>query len=437
MPQVTFDATELQGPKVDFVSLVKRGANRIPFRITKEDEPMLDLGSLRRRIFNKADPVPEIVAVVAGEQASLASAAALLKSAGLYDVDRTVVKDGLHLLTKSDAPDGTAISMPGDVAVVVSNFAKDFGFAAPGIAPDFEERLIVSGFSISACMATDLLSDAVVTALASANSPADAAQQLTAVIDVYRSYVLALAGALPSAVSKADAALYKAAKDAKGAKKPGEQEPDGDECGADKMKKGEQIADKPVFGNDTQSGAIGTGDGNIDGNPTYGNETPKGKQKTKVGGNPNNDIEGSNQDEKNRVTKGDAGAVEKAASDADVGQKGKGNKLPEDKSGSGTEEGNGQTEATVKKSDVDAMMSLLTEFQKSVTGAIDVMKTDLSSLSGRVDAVVGQVQKAETALRGTVLGEAGSDPEHRPNMRKSDGGDLPLLDTGFDRRAVA
>ena len=61
MAKVVLKATELTNTDVDFVALVKRGANRIPFRITKGDDAVLDLDKIGRRLFQKADPVPAIV----------------------------------------------------------------------------------------------------------------------------------------------------------------------------------------------------------------------------------------------------------------------------------------------------------------------------------------------------------------------------------------
>ena len=65
MPKLLPKATEMTDTQVDFVSLVKRGANRIPFRIFKrDDEEMLDLYAVGRRMFQKADPLPSVVAIV-------------------------------------------------------------------------------------------------------------------------------------------------------------------------------------------------------------------------------------------------------------------------------------------------------------------------------------------------------------------------------------
>ena len=58
MRKLQLKATELVDTDVNFVSLVTRGANRIPFRITKEDEQMLDLHKIARSLFKTADPSP-------------------------------------------------------------------------------------------------------------------------------------------------------------------------------------------------------------------------------------------------------------------------------------------------------------------------------------------------------------------------------------------
>lgn len=52
-------ANELSDVDVRFVSLVKRGANRIPFRLTKEDTTkMLDFVKLFRKSDEEAKPAP-------------------------------------------------------------------------------------------------------------------------------------------------------------------------------------------------------------------------------------------------------------------------------------------------------------------------------------------------------------------------------------------
>src|SRR5271167_4509194 len=97
MAKVVLKATELTNTDVDFVALVKRGANRIPFRITKGDDTVLDLNKLGRRLFQKADPVPAIGAILTQKnEVDAALAEALKKACGLSEV--RVSKDDSDLI---------------------------------------------------------------------------------------------------------------------------------------------------------------------------------------------------------------------------------------------------------------------------------------------------------------------------------------------------
>jgi hypothetical protein len=59
MSRLEIKANELTDTDVSFVSLVKRGANRLPFRITKGDTEMLDLYAVGRRMFQKSEPTQQ------------------------------------------------------------------------------------------------------------------------------------------------------------------------------------------------------------------------------------------------------------------------------------------------------------------------------------------------------------------------------------------
>lgn len=89
MPTLEITATELTGVRVNKVSLVKRGANRLPFRVLKGDDAMpLDLGSF----FRKSDTEAEASAAQTAElQKSLDAAKALLEANG-------------HSVAKAEAP---------------------------------------------------------------------------------------------------------------------------------------------------------------------------------------------------------------------------------------------------------------------------------------------------------------------------------------------
>ena len=66
MSRFSINATELSNTDVNFVALVKRGANRIPFRITKsEDNDMINLHSIGQRMFKSEEPQPVAAPIAA------------------------------------------------------------------------------------------------------------------------------------------------------------------------------------------------------------------------------------------------------------------------------------------------------------------------------------------------------------------------------------
>ena len=82
MPKFSVSATELSDVDMSFVALVKRGANRIPFRVTKGDNEMLDLYSIGRRMFKSDEPVPVVIGAIIAKSADIDNTLAILKKAG-------------------------------------------------------------------------------------------------------------------------------------------------------------------------------------------------------------------------------------------------------------------------------------------------------------------------------------------------------------------
>ena len=138
MPRFDLKATELTDTDVNFVALVKRGANRIPFRITKkDDEPMLDLYKIGRQMFQKADRAPRVVAIVAGKaNPNAAVVAALAKACGLPETLQKSEDDGVSTFAVKDGPieGAVLVKLDADWAVAIKGsemlqkMAGDRGF---------------------------------------------------------------------------------------------------------------------------------------------------------------------------------------------------------------------------------------------------------------------------------------------------------------------
>src|SRR5271166_5640606 len=197
MARLEIPATELTNTDVDFVALVKRGANRIPFRITKGDDAVLDLYALGRKIFQKADPTPAIVAIVTQKnEVDPGVAKALVTACALGKV--SVSKDDSDVITiaAKDAKLGGAFLVKLDpdfaVAVTGTNLKKAF--------PDAE---FVQGLS----SAHAGFSRTVEAAIAKAESFADARDAIVKAAEDLTAYASLLADHMPNVVLKAEQAL--------------------------------------------------------------------------------------------------------------------------------------------------------------------------------------------------------------------------------------
>ncbi|MEY9560464.1 hypothetical protein [Sinorhizobium fredii] len=479
MPKLSIKATELVDTDVNFVSLVKRGANRIPFRITKEDEPMLDLHKIGRRLFKQADPQPEVVAAIFEKGTDSTRLAQLFKQVGLDP--KTFVKteqDGIVTVAKEgydQAEDAMVLRISKDVGLVVSGLKKAFqGYDFE--STDFAEVMATGSFCSSVSMATDMLQHTIGSILYEAETPDQAADSIQKAIDEYKQYTVTLTKGLPVHAFKMDGALVKgeAGEEAPPARKPVEEPAaeDGTNTGdgADELEK-------------TDTNGTGAGAAKGKGTGTDPHATEDDKKKTKVNAKPGgsttqkaevkglpqpqgfepgdddgfaappSDSQGASaraaaDDKKMKLNGGTSGSsipdgnsgvpVRKNEGDNEAGKFDK-QKLPEEQSGAGAQQGNEPDAAALHKAENDKLLAAMTALQKSFTEAFGAMKAEVGSLSDRVDSVASLAQKTDAALNGTVFNEAGGDG--RTKVGKADekdyGSGIPLLDTAFNRRDAA
>jgi hypothetical protein len=198
-------ATELLEPNVSRVAIVKRGANMLPFRITKGDNGMLDLTKIGAAFsVQKADTKPAVFAAVVRKEADIPAITERLKKAGI-DVSDKSEKDGFVVFTQKNVPDTDIglIKLDGDVGLLVSDISKAFyGYSFEGTS--FEETLKTSGFYPSLRMAGEALNDTVYGIMAKAEAPTDAATAIAKCVDEFKAYVTTLAANIPVQAFKAD-----------------------------------------------------------------------------------------------------------------------------------------------------------------------------------------------------------------------------------------
>ena len=208
MPRLHIEANELQGTDVSFVSLVKRGANRLPFRIVKEDKAdMLNLAALQQ-VFVKTDDTPKVVAAVVRKGADLEAAKLRLDQAGLSLDDMAeegeliVFKQPGHLAAGSH---DALIKLADDIGLVVSGLAKAFnGMNVEDTS--FAKVFATEAFYPSMRLANEMLGVAVGNIMQKAENASDAAALIAKAVDDFKQYVTTLATAIPSHAFKADQA---------------------------------------------------------------------------------------------------------------------------------------------------------------------------------------------------------------------------------------
>lgn len=207
---------ELSDLEVRFVSLVDRGANRIPFRIVKSEQEneMLNLskiGQLVKKSAPAATPAEvtkpqatvEAVILSKSDDAVLGKIVEALKAEGFAFTHTKKFDDGTVALSKSeDYTTGTQIVSVGDTMAVVVK-----GFEAYASDLTFTEMAKARGFYDNTRTAMSALSDVISTQLYKSASQAEAKTAINNSLKEFNAYVSGLVDALPVSVFKAERAV--------------------------------------------------------------------------------------------------------------------------------------------------------------------------------------------------------------------------------------
>lgn len=445
MAKLVLPATELSDTSVDRVSLVKRGANRIPFRIIKEDGETMDLYKIARSVFQKADPKPAVVAAVldrANANYAVASAALVKADINLESDLKKEDEDGLVVLGKSDAPGMVLVKLDDSTFVGVSHLQKAFGEAGVPEFHGYEKNTVPS-----VNMALDHTVRAIKTEIEKGGKAEDVVAFIKEATGEFASFAETMVKHLPESVMKADA-LLKGTTQVASMMAPAEGDMDGDEAAAKmpgkkkappaqgdtievpmQVAKGEQasgqvitqapapsdvddnedsieanqkkvtkeeISEKPVEGTKTSENfKHGTVSNGIEESPSEGN--PKGKTGTKV------------QDAKGKTSNNVEGE-------------------PGENLGSTTSD-TGHMPGGIKKEDIAA---LLKEAMEPMASSLLRLTKSVKELERGMEETKETARKAEDAVNGFVGAEPSSD---RVGMRKTEkeSAFIPLLDTAFHR----
>jgi len=195
------DAGEIHDAEAHRVSLVRRGANGIPFRIVKEDGDMgIDLNSLN--LF-KGSPKPAVTAVIVSKDADQEAAKAALSKQG-FEVENVETTDEAVIYrqpTKMKVSDQVVYKADDTIAYEVVNVSKFFD-PMDLETTDFKQLMNTEGFMPSLGMAMDVVGRAVMNTLDQASSPDEAASKIEKVFSDAQTFIAQAARNLPQDVFK-------------------------------------------------------------------------------------------------------------------------------------------------------------------------------------------------------------------------------------------
>lgn len=451
---------ELKDADVSFVSLVGRGANRIPFRIiksqNKEHHMGVDLSSIGRVLkgtsTKKAAQVgTEIAGVVVfdhGDKINRAVKTAISEQG--FHVDRLKkYDDGTMMYIQGDAEpkDGefSIVRLSEQMAVVVKGF-EPYCYDLTENAT-FADTMATQGFYQGMRTACDALCTTVSAVLMKAESPTDAVAKMEDSVSAFGAYLTALVKGLPVQAFKADQAVLDAV--AKATKKP-----DGDDG---KEKDGDQDENKgmgEVPGDATTNPAAaspagGNGMGQVpgpdapgiaSGQPTGGNgfgQVPGGEADNPANKNPKNpnstaksmkdpDGDGDN-DMQDYCAGGGTAEKWKAMSDEERMAWSKKNRDSKQKA---------ELAAMIGAAVKGALGEIDTAI-KSVKDSVAEIAEAQKSAENRIDQIARKSEDASKAIKGLVIGAPAGDDvpaQDSETVKKSDSPFTGCFDTGLMRR---
>lgn len=209
MPKVKMTATKMSDAHVSFISLVERGANRIPFKIMKQENQAmagafkgLDLGALFATRKSE-EPKVELVGVVTMKGEGYESVVGQIEEAG-FDIDAAVdMEDGSVILKQDGEPegDGEVIRM-GDNALLITKGFRPYSMEVENDGVSFADMVKAQGFYPGVSTALDVARAIILRTVEKADDPVAASKAIGKVMDEFKTYIQSLVVGLPAKAFK-------------------------------------------------------------------------------------------------------------------------------------------------------------------------------------------------------------------------------------------
>lgn len=402
MPTIKVQATKMGSANAQFISLVERGANRIPFKIIKQEKDMagftkgLDLGNIFARKSETKDKSAQVVAVVTMKGEGMESIKKQVEAAGFAVADMQEMDDGSVVFKQDGDMEGetTVVRLNDHVAVVTKGFRPYSMDMDVGNGTSFAEACAAQGFYPGVRTIVDVLASSISSAADAAATPADAAKAVGKMFDEAKAYTVAFMNGLPVKAFKLETIAPEPT--AKGEAAPPQEEPAVPEhtctdCGSATKQPDMALKSDGTVGEvckacatkqkpntkDGKPGSNDMADGGTEGaEGTDGAQGDNGKKAKKTDGTPGDESS-------------EAGLTEEQVSSIVASQM----------------EG---VVTTLSKKLEEALAGVTKGVQESLAGVTSTVE----DLSGRVAKAEAEASKAQSAVQGTiVVGSESGDPE--------------------------
>lgn len=209
MPSVKMTATKMSDAHVSFISLVERGANRIPFKIMKQENQAmagafkgLDLGALFAT--RKAEtPAVEVVGVVTMKGEGYDSVVGQIAEAGFVTDTPVDMEDGSVILKQDGEPEGEGeMIRMGDNALLITKGFRPYSMEVEDDGVSFADMVKAQGFYPGVSTALDVARTIILRTAENADDPVAASKAIGKVMDEFKTYIQSLVSGLPSKAFK-------------------------------------------------------------------------------------------------------------------------------------------------------------------------------------------------------------------------------------------
>lgn len=217
MPTVRLKLKKLTDVGVEYISLVKRGANRIPIRVVKSEDVNTseDNMDLLKNLFTskqveETSEAPVVTSILLKQADWNEAVEKELVELGFSVEDKEELEEGFIFKQEGFESEDTVIKLNDFAFITVKNVTKAFEpFSSSG---SFSENFKKGGFFPNVRMATDVLMDTIVNVMFSAEGNTVPVEAVQKSLDEFSNFVVTSLKSIPKDAFKVEDIVNKAMK---------------------------------------------------------------------------------------------------------------------------------------------------------------------------------------------------------------------------------